>query len=150
MYEANQSGSRFHVKDTTHVRTSEYAELNNKLHEWYLLACSKNIFPSGSQLIEKAKQIAERLGNSNFKGSNGWLEKWFNVKMVKLCGESGDICGDTIDSWLERLPELVDGYQKEDIWNFDETGVFFGKPFQTVVLGRGAKSVKEAKRVNSE
>jgi hypothetical protein len=65
---------------------------------------------SGSQLIEKAKQIAERLGN--FKGSNGWLEKRFNVKMVKICGESGDVCGDTIDSWLERLPELVDGYRR--------------------------------------
>ena len=41
------------------VRTSEYAEVNDKLYEWYLLACSKNIFPGGPQLIEKAKQIAE-------------------------------------------------------------------------------------------
>ena len=44
--------------------------------------------------------------------------------MVKVCGESGDVSGDTIESWLERLPELVDGYQKENIWNMDETGVF--------------------------
>ena len=105
------------------------------------LACSKNIFPGCSQLIEKAKQIAERLGKSNFKGSNGWLEKWkkrFNVKMVKICGESGDVSGDTIESWLERLPELVDGYRKEDIWNMDEM-VLFGKPFLTVVWGEKQK-----------
>ena len=45
--------------------------------------------------------------------------------MVKVCRESGDVSGDTIESWLERLPGLVDGYQKENIWNMDETGVFW-------------------------
>ena len=83
MYETNQSGSRVHAKDTARVRTSEYAEVNDKLYEWYLLACSKNIFPGGPQLIEKAKQIAERLGKSDFKGSNGWLEKWKKGSMLK-------------------------------------------------------------------
>lgn len=58
-------------------------------------------------LIEKAKEIAERLGISDFKGSQGWLDKWklrYNIKQVKVCGESGDVCGVTIDSWKERLP----------------------------------------------
>jgi len=45
------------------------------LHEWYLLACSKNIYPVGLQLCEKAKQIAERLQKPEFKASNGWLQK---------------------------------------------------------------------------
>ena len=106
-----------------------------------------NIFPGGPQLIEKAKQIAERLGKSDFKGSNGWLEKWkkrFNVKMVKVCGESGDVSGDTIESWLERLPELVDGYQKENIWNMDETGVFW-KALPDRGFGGEAKIAKVAK-----
>ena len=69
--------------------------------------------------------------------------------MVKICGESGDLSGDTIESWLDRLPELVDGYRKEEIWNIDKTGVF-GKPFLIVVLGREAKITNVAKRVNSE
>ena len=30
-----------------------------------------------------------------------------------------------MDSWKERLPEIVKGYAKEDIWNMDETGVFW-------------------------
>jgi hypothetical protein len=37
------------------------------------------------------------------------------------CGESGDASGETVDSWKERLPEILHGYKKEDIWNFDET-----------------------------
>ena len=30
-----------------------------------------------------------------------------------------------MDSWKERLPELLVGYKKEDVWNMDETGVFW-------------------------
>ncbi len=63
------------------------------------------------------------------KGSVGWLEKWkkkkrFSIKYFKICGESGDVQGVTIDSWKERLPELVRGYSKNVIWNMDETGLF--------------------------
>ena len=47
------------------------------------------------------------------------------MKELKVCGESGDVAGTTIDSWKERLPEIVHGYRKEDIWNLDETGVFW-------------------------
>ena len=54
-------------------RKSEYEEINKVLHDWYTLACSKNIFPMGPQLIEKAKQIAVSLGKPEFKGSRGWL-----------------------------------------------------------------------------
>ena len=31
----------------------------------------------------------------------------------------------TVDSWKERLPELVAGYSRDDIWNIDETGLFW-------------------------
>ena len=95
---------------------------------WYRVACSKSIYPSGPQLIEKGKEIAEKLGKSAFKGSRGWLEKWkkrYNVKQVKISGESADVSGETVDSWKERLPEIIAGYEQDDIWNMDRTGVFW-------------------------
>ena len=30
-----------------------------------------------------------------------------------------------MDSWKERLPEILQGWQPGDIWNMDETGQFF-------------------------
>ena len=42
-----------------------------------------------------------------------------------ICGESGDVSGETVESWKEKLPELARGYNKEDIWNMDETGCFW-------------------------
>ena len=78
--------------------------------------------------MEKAKEITEKLGKPEFKGSRGWLDKWkkrYNVKQLSICGESGDVRGATVESWKERLPEIVQGSEKEDVWNMDETGVFW-------------------------
>ena len=47
------------------------------------------------------------------------------MKQMNINGDSADVRGETIDSWKERLPEIVKGYAKEDIWNIDETGVFW-------------------------
>ena len=76
------------------ARSSEFSEINETLHEWYLLACSKNIYPSGPQLCEKAREIAQRLHIEGFKASNGWIDKWkrhYNVRYVKISGESADV-----------------------------------------------------------
>ena len=73
--------------------------------------------------------IAATLGKPEFKVSQGWLEKWkwkkkFAIKQLKICGESGEVQGKTADSWKERLPQIVQGYSKDNIWNMDETGLF--------------------------
>ena len=44
---------------------------------------------------------------------------------MKINGESGDVSGLTIDSWKKRIPELLQGYSAENIWNLDETGCFW-------------------------
>ena len=72
-YESNASTSK-------QGRTSKFSDVNEALYQWYCLACSKNICPSGPQLVEKAKG---RLGKSEFIGTNGWLSKWkkrYNVR----------------------------------------------------------------------
>ncbi len=146
MFSANASGSKIHSFKVS--RVCEFEEVNKALYEWYLLACSKNIYPGGPQLIEKAKVIAEQLGIENFKGSNGWLGKWkarYNVKRFKICGESGDVQGATVDSWKERLPELIGCYTKENVWNMDETGVFW-RALPDSGFGQKGKECKGGKR----
>ncbi len=146
LFKANASGSR--IYSTKVSRTCEYEDINKALYEWYVLACSKHVYPGGPQLIEKAKVIAEKLGNESFKGSNGWLGKWkarYNIKRFKICGESGDVQGVTVDSWKERLPELITGYAKEDVWNMDETGVFW-RALPDSGFGRIGKECKGGKK----
>ena len=38
---------------------------------------------------------------------------------ITVSGESGDVQLSTDNSWKERLPELVEGFEKDDIWNME-------------------------------
>ena len=82
-------------------RSSEFSEVNESLYKCYSLATTRNIYPGGPQLCEKAKQIADQLGVDNFKASNGWFDRWkkrYDIHRMKINGESGDVSGDTIVS----------------------------------------------------
>jgi len=72
----------------------------------------------------------------------GILEERYNVKQVVISGESGDVRGETVSSWKERLPEIVVGYEAKDVWNLDETGMHYLKRG----LERNTKNVKEEKK----
>ena len=47
-YESNASTSK-------KCRVSKFADVNEALYDWYKMACSKSIYPSGPQLTAKAK-----------------------------------------------------------------------------------------------
>lgn len=126
LYESNMSSTSMLTRKR--CRESDYSQVNEALYNWYLLATSRNIYPGGHQLCEKAKQIAEKLNVSDFKASNGWLTRWktrHNIKQHRVCGESGEVRGETVESWKERLPEILQGYSSRDIYNLDETGCFW-------------------------
>ena len=50
-------------------------------------------------------------------------KKRYNTKQLQVNGESGDVQEPTVDSWNEKLSELVAGYARDDIWNINETGL---------------------------
>ena len=79
---------------------------------------------SGPMIQEEALQIALKLNVTGFTALNGWLEKWktrHNVKEFSVAGEDGEVNAETLESWAERLPEIVKGYELKDVWNADET-----------------------------
>ena len=56
-----------------------------------------------------------------------------------------DVEGKTVDSWKELLPELIRGYSKDDIWNMDETGLFF-RAFPDRGFAQQSRSYKGRKK----
>ena len=94
IYESNAPGSRVHM--CKNFRVSEYDDINKALYEWFRVMVSKNVYATGPLLIDKAKEIATKLGKPNLKGSQGWLGKWkqrYNIKQVRVSGESADVSG---------------------------------------------------------
>ena len=85
LYEKNASEQMCHTRKR--VRESKFSDVNEALYQWYLLAVSKNIYPDGSHLMEKAKEITDKLGVSD--SFNGWLDRWKKRNNVKRMTVSG-------------------------------------------------------------
>ena len=93
-----------------------------------------NIYPVGSQLCEKAKQIAERLQKPHFKAFNGWLDRWkkpYNIRQVKINGESGEVSRATVDSWKENCLNCFKDMQVKTFGALMKLPAF-GMPFLTM------------------
>lgn len=98
------------------ARGPQHEEIDKALLDWFRKARSKNIPITGPMLQEKATRIAEALDVSGeqFKASNGWLDhfkKRTGIKAKFISGESEDVREETVDSWKERLPEILQGWQ---------------------------------------
>jgi hypothetical protein len=72
--------------------------------------------------------FAEAIGNTEFFASNGWLGKFTkrnNIVFNILSGEAADVSTETVTDWKKRLNNLCKDYSAEDIFNCDETGLFW-------------------------
>ena len=64
-------------------RQCKYFELNKILFEWFCVARVKNYPISGPVLQAKDMEIADKIGNTTFKASNGWLHSFRNRYVAK-------------------------------------------------------------------
>ena len=57
-----------------------------------------------------------------------------------LSGESGDVPADAVADWARRLPVVCEGYEPKDIFNADETGLFFRALPSRSMVAKGESS----------
>lgn len=88
-------------------------------------------------LLVKAKEFATEFGVAGFEASGGFLDRWkarHGVTFRKVCGEERAVSEADTSDWLgSSLPELLSSFAPEDIFNVDETGLFYKlKPDKTL------------------
>ncbi|CAF1535025.1 unnamed protein product [Rotaria sordida] len=148
-YEQNENSNK-----KRNLRDEFSQQLDQKVYEWFVQQRSKNIPISGPLLQEQARQIRQQLGGSNaddFKASNGWLKKFrkrHGIQYRTINGESASVDPATVDEWKKRLVVMIDKYNPNDIYNADETGLFFkALPNRSLVTAKdsckGGKRSKE-------
>ena len=90
-------------------------------------------------LTVKAKQLAEGANLEGFTGSSGWLQRFKNryaIRSKGLHGEAADADAHGVQLSQRSLPALISDldYSKEDVFNFDETGLYFKAPPKRTLL----------------
>ncbi|UYV84166.1 K02A2.6-like [Cordylochernes scorpioides] len=111
------------------ARGSTYADVDEALLQWFKQARSAALPVNGPLLSEKAKTLALEFGLKDFTGSGGWIERWkarHGIKLRNICGESADVNRETMTNWLtDVMPNIISNYACKDIFNTDETGLFW-------------------------
>ncbi|XP_067124140.1 tigger transposable element-derived protein 6-like [Centruroides vittatus] len=120
------------------LRTAKYEELEEILFQWFCNVRTKNIPLSGPLIKEKAAMLASRMGINDFKCSNGWLCRFqarHNIVSLNTCGKFASVNTNASESWLETVHPVLQEYAEHDIFNLDETGLFYNlMPWKTLSL----------------
>jgi hypothetical protein len=112
--EANVMGSR------KRKRSGKDDEVDAALYTWFVDAWARDAPITSAVLEEKANHFAVLLNKPEFRCTNGWLCRWKIRHGIKFSwGKKGCRWSSTV------LPELLEKYSPSDIYNADETGIYY-------------------------
>ncbi|XP_050300101.1 tigger transposable element-derived protein 4-like [Anthonomus grandis grandis] len=124
--------SKFHSNINVNEKRSflreESRNIDRQCYEWFIRARSKNIPLSGTIVKTKAKEIADGLGYRTFSASEGWLQKFrtrHNIAFRTISGEAASVNSADVTTFWEKVPSIIKNYAPKNIYNADETGLFF-------------------------
>lgn len=111
------------------IRTCAKTNIDDALIKWFKQCRSANLPINGPLLMQKAEEFGRLLGEENFKCSNGWLDRFkqrHSITFGKVSGEAKSVNLVETEKWVAEVwPKLREGYSDHEIYNADETGIFF-------------------------
>ncbi|NXJ29882.1 TIGD4 protein, partial [Dicrurus megarhynchus] len=112
------------------LRTAFYADLEEALMKWYRIAQCLNVPVNGPMLRLKANDFAQKLGHSDFKCSNGWLDRFKSRYGLVFRAQPAEAAATaTVDAptlWYQNvLPYYLNDYQPKNVFYIQETGLLY-------------------------
>ncbi|XP_049670558.1 tigger transposable element-derived protein 4 [Accipiter gentilis] len=112
------------------LRTAFYADLEEALMKWYRIARCLNVPVNGPMLRLKANDFAQKLGHSDFKCSNGWLDRFKSRYGLAFRAQPVEAAHTTrVDAptlWYQNvLPYYLNDYQPKNMFYIQETGLLY-------------------------
>lgn len=111
------------------LKLSSFPKLEDAMFEWVKQMRDKNVPLQGGLIREQAERFAKQMGLPSFQASTGWLDKFksrHGIVQKVMSGESASVAEIDCDDYRQNvLPSLLEKYSPDDIFNADETGLFF-------------------------
>lgn len=130
-------------------RQGKYPEMEKLLYE-FVLTHENDAVLSDELLQMKANNFLETL-HPGVSVSLAWVQKFkwrHNIKKRNPHGEAGSIDTAILAEERARLQELLDEYDPKDIYNFDETGLFYRmRPTHTLASKQVSGKKKDKTRI---
>lgn len=124
-----KAGSSGHADERKRVREPLYTDVEEALYQWFLSIRAQNVPISGPILATKAKNLAFLLGRPNFEPGGGWIQRFkerHGIVYKNVVGEAASLDSEAKQQWLQtNLPVLMERFSARDIYNCDETALFF-------------------------
>lgn len=131
------------------MRNAENVELEKALFLWFTQMRCKHAVLTDAILTEKARYFGDLLGVKDFKYSTGWLANFksrYGISMRAICGESEGVDPVTVVVGRYEMRQILSQYSENDIFNCDESALFYrAPPGKTLSAGpaRGTKRNKD-------
>lgn len=127
------------------LRKPKFEELDQAMLSWFHKQRQNNVPISGPIVKAKAEKFADQLGIIDFKASEGWLGKFKHRHQItygKMNGEARDVDTNVTDNWISTVwPTFEKKYSPKDIFNADETGLFFKLTPDKTLKFKGEKCI---------
>ena len=145
-----------HLGDSKRMRKSEYPEVEEATFNWFTTMQENNVALSDDLVVAAAKRfyalIPRGSNEKELQFSHGWVQnfkKRYNIKSYTRHGE--DASANVSEEVLKRMEDiktLISQYRSCDIFNMDETGLFYRlEPNRTLATKRLSGKKKQKERI---
>lgn len=143
------------AKRSTRARDIDLVKMEKALYIWIEDCAQKKVPLDGNILKQKALKIFQHLKISNgtidqqgkpFSASSGWFEnfrKRYDLHNLKLGGERASADTEAAEKYPAEFAKIVEegGYTAEQVFNADETGLYWKKMPSRTYVAKELKSV---------
>ena len=132
-------------------RTVRHPKLDNALAEWILQCQHRKVALDWKIVQAKASVFCDHLGiptDDRPAFTDGWLEKFLarlGFKTVKYSGEAAWADAKAYQMELPVFQKLISHYKPSDVYNMDETGLFYSMPPDRTIASRPQSGQKKDK-----
>ncbi|XP_052746342.1 tigger transposable element-derived protein 4-like [Bicyclus anynana] len=109
-------------------RTTKHAKIEDAVLKWYRHQRTNNVPINGPMLQQKANELAQRF-DEDFVFTPSWVQRFrarHGIVGRITSVEVASVDKGTVDNWMtQKWPTIWEGYRPEDIFNADETGLFY-------------------------